>query len=355
MIPRHLISLNPRRNGRPASPTIGTSSASPRARTRNGERIHHGARENRRLNGYPALISSLGPRRLRGEITVDAHAAQRQAAAPGASAWVSASAGTGKTKVRTDRLLGLMLEGSDPARILCLTFTRAAAAEMANRLNERLADWATLPDDAFVEELRALAGRDPDKARLAQARQLFARVLDIPGGVKIATVHAFCQALLRRFPLEADVSPEFAVLDERGAREALLEAAESVIVAAREEADGGGLAEALAVVAGHVAEERFGMLMAALAGERGKLRRAVEGGYAALRDRLCAALSLSDETTLEGLAAAFCTAGAGGDTGLRRAAVDPHPISGAARSSPPGAPRRNSGATGCSKPMPGCI
>jgi len=252
---------------------------------------------------------------------VDAHAAQRQAAAPGASAWVSASAGTGKTKVLTDRLLGLMLEGSDPARILCLTFTRAAAAEMANRLNERLADWATLPDDAFVEELRALAGRDPDKARLAQARQLFARVLDIPGGVKIATVHAFCQALLRRFPLEADVSPEFAVLDERGAREALLEAAESVIVAAREEADGGGLAEALAVVAGHVAEERFGMLMAALAGERGKLRRAVEGGYAALRDRLCAALSLSAETTLEGLAAAFCAAGAGGETGLHAAAA----------------------------------
>jgi len=177
------------------------------------------------------------------------------------SVWVAASAGTGKTKVLTDRLLGLMLEGSDPARILCLTFTRAAAAEMANRLNERLADWATLAHDAFVEELRELAGRDPDEARLAQARQLFARVLDTPGGVKIATIHAFCQALLRRFPLEADVSPEFAVLDERGAREALLEAAESVIVAAREEKDGGGLAEALAVVAGHVAEERFGMLM----------------------------------------------------------------------------------------------
>src|SRR5882724_8144243 len=252
---------------------------------------------------------------------MDAHAVQRRAAAPGVSAWVSASAGTGKTKVLTDRLLGLMLEGSDPACILCLTFTRAAAAEMANRLNERLADWATLPHDAFVEELRTLTGRDPDEARLARARQLFARVLDTPGGVKIATIHAFCQAVLRRFPLEADVSPEFAVLDERGAREALLEAAESVIVAAREEKDGGGLAEALAVVADHVAEERFGMLMAALAGERGKLRRAVEGGYAALRDRLCAALSLSAETTLEGLAAAFCAAGAGDEAGLRAAAA----------------------------------
>ncbi len=254
-------------------------------------------------------------------MTVDAHAAQRRAAAPGASAWVSASAGTGKTKVLTDRLLGLMLEGSDPARILCLTFTRAAAAEMANRLNERLADWATSPHEAFVEELRAVAGRDPDDAMLAHARQLFARVLDAPGGVKISTIHAFCQALLRRFPLEADVSPEFAVLDERGAREALLDAAESVIVSAREEKDGGGLAEALAVVAGHVAEERFGMLMSALAGDRGKLRAALAGGYAALRDRLCAALSLSGETTLQGLVNAFCAPGAGDETGLRAAAA----------------------------------
>src|SRR5262252_9153008 len=217
----------------------------------------------------------------------DADTAQRRGAAPGVSAWVSASAGTGKTKVLTDRLLGLMLEGSDPARVLCLTFTRAAAAEMANRLNERLAAWATLPEEAFVAELRELTGREPDDVMTAQARQLFARVLDSPGGVKIATIHAFCQALLRRFPLEADVSPEFAVLDERGAREALLDAAESVILAARAEKRGGGLAEALAVVAGHVAEERFGVLMSVLAGERGKLRAALVGGHAALRDRLC--------------------------------------------------------------------
>ena len=251
----------------------------------------------------------------------EAHAAQRRAIAPGVSAWVSASAGTGKTKVLTDRLLGLMLEGSDPARVLCLTFTRAAAAEMANRLNERLAQWMTLPHDAFVEELHELTGRDPDDAMMLQARQLFARVLDTPGGVKIATIHAFCQALLRRFPLEADVSPEFVVLDERGAAEALLEAAESVIVAARVAGDRGELAEALAVVAGHVGEERFGMLMAALAGQRGKLRRAVEGGHAALRDRLCAALALPAEATSERLAAAFCAEDAGDEIALRAAAA----------------------------------
>jgi len=253
--------------------------------------------------------------------TAEAHAAQRRAIAPGVSAWVSASAGTGKTKVLTDRLLGLMLEGSDPARVLCLTFTRAAAAEMANRLNERLAQWMTLPHEAFVEELRELTGRDPDDAMMVQARQLFARVLDTPGGVKIATIHAFCQALLRRFPLEAEVSPEFAVLDERGAAEALQEAAASVIVTARDAGDRGDLAEALAVVAGHVGEERFSMLMAALAGQRGKLRRAVEGGHAALRDRLCGAVALPAEATSEHLAAAFCAEGASDEAGLRAAAA----------------------------------
>jgi ATP-dependent helicase/nuclease subunit A len=252
---------------------------------------------------------------------VKGHAAQRRAASPEVSAWVSASAGTGKTKVLTDRLLGLMLEGSDPARVLCLTFTRVAAAEMANRLNQRLAEWMTLPHAAFVEELRELTGRNPDDTMMAQARQLFARVLDTPGGVKIATIHAFCQALLRRFPLEADVSPEFAVLDERGAAETLHEAAESVIVAAREAKDGGELARALTVVAGHVAEERFGMLMAALAGERGKLRRSVEGGHAGLRDRLCAVFCLPTGATPENLIATFCVEGAGDEAALRAAAA----------------------------------
>jgi ATP-dependent helicase/nuclease subunit A len=156
---------------------------------------------------------------------------------------------------------------------------------------------------------------------MVQARQLLARVLDTPGGVKIATIHAFCQSLLRRFPLEADVSPEFAVLDERGAAEVLLEAAESVIVFARDAKDGGELAEALAVVAGHAAEERFGMLMAALVGERGKLRRAVEDGHRALRDRLYAALSLPAGTTVEDLVAGFCAEGACDDAGLRAAAL----------------------------------
>src|SRR5437764_1162269 len=163
----------------------------------------------------------------------EAAAVQRQALGPDVSVWVSASAGTGKTKVLTDRLLALMLDGTDPARILCLTFTRAAAAEMANRVNDRLAAWAPLPPGALAEQLVALTGRFPQEEEIARARQLFARVLDIPGGAKIATIHAFCQSLLRRFPLEAGVPPEFAVIEERSAAETLTEAAESIIAMAR--------------------------------------------------------------------------------------------------------------------------
>ena len=245
---------------------------------------------------------------------------QRRAAGPRASVWVSASAGTGKTRVLIDRLLWLMLDGTDPARILCLTFTRAAAAEMANRLNEELANWATLRSGALAETLQKLTGHMPSDATIARARQLFARVLETPGGIKIATIHAFCQTLLRRFPLEAGVTTEFAVIDERSARETLIEAGERVILAAR-----GGrepeLADALAVVAGHAPEERFGALMMALAAERGKLRQVLADGHTALRDKLCRALDLPAGTTEEAVVAAFCAAGAGDEIGLRSTAA----------------------------------
>jgi len=245
-----------------------------------------------------------------------------QAAHPRASVWVAASAGTGKTTVLTDRLLRLMLDGTDPARILCLTFTRAAAAEMANRLDRELAKWATLRDGELVQALQQLTGEFADEAAVARARRLFALVLDTPGGIKISTIHAFCQTLLRRFPLEAGVSPEFAVIEERGADELLGEAAQNVIIAARGGRDP-ELTEALAIVADYTAEERFGELMQALAQERGKLKRALQGGHAALRDRLCTALSLPAATTREDLVVAFCAKGAGDEAGLCAAAAEP--------------------------------
>ncbi|MDE2512512.1 MAG: UvrD-helicase domain-containing protein, partial [Alphaproteobacteria bacterium] len=151
----------------------------------------------------------------------DPGAQQRLAADPAASVWVAASAGTGKTKVLTDRALALLLAGSEPARILCLTFTKAAAAEMAIRIGTRLGAWATMSDADLRKNLTSLTGNDADADQLDRARQLFARVLDAPGGMRIETIHAFCQSLLRRFPLEAGIPPHFRVMEDRSAAEAM--------------------------------------------------------------------------------------------------------------------------------------
>jgi ATP-dependent helicase/nuclease subunit A len=158
----------------------------------------------------------------------DPNATQRIASDPAVSAFVAASAGSGKTKLLTDRLLRLMLGGSDPARIQCLTYTRAAAAEMALRLQSVLGGWVTM-DDADLA--RRLGDLDvvPTEATLRRARALFAQVLDLPGGMRIGTIHAFCQSLLRRFPLEARLSPHFGLLEEHDADLARGAAAESVL------------------------------------------------------------------------------------------------------------------------------
>ncbi len=144
----------------------------------------------------------------------EAGARQIAASEPGRSSWVAANAGSGKTRVLTDRVARLLLAGTEPARILCLTYTKAAAAEMQTRLFRTLGAWAMLDEAELRAALATLgeAAADLDAARLAQARTLFARALETPGGLKIQTIHAFCEALLRRFPLEAGVAPGFVVL-----------------------------------------------------------------------------------------------------------------------------------------------
>ncbi|MEM9009766.1 MAG: double-strand break repair helicase AddA [Pseudomonadota bacterium] len=149
----------------------------------------------------------------------DAARTQNQAADPRFSAWVSANAGAGKTRVLTDRVARLLLAGTAPERILCLTFTKAAAAEMQTRLFARLGGWAMLPDAELAQALAALEddGATAGAEGLQRARRLFARALETPGGLKIQTIHAFCDAILRRFPVEAGVPPRFRVLDDRAA------------------------------------------------------------------------------------------------------------------------------------------
>ncbi|HEX4194748.1 MAG TPA: UvrD-helicase domain-containing protein, partial [Stellaceae bacterium] len=244
-----------------------------------------------------------------GDLVADPGLAQRQAYERAASVWVEASAGTGKTTVLTRRVLSLLLAKTAPSRILCLTFTKAAAAEMANRINEALSRWATSADGALAQELVELIGGMPDADQLDYARQLFARVLDAPGGITIATIHAFCQSLLRRFPLEAGVAPHFEVMDERSSAEALTASREAVLARAREDV-ASPLAQALAEAVQRTHEERFTELLGALAQERARLFEALAGGFDAFADTLRRLLDLRDGETLAGILAEACAPGA---------------------------------------------
>ncbi|CAN5744889.1 double-strand break repair helicase AddA [soil metagenome] len=150
------------------------------------------------------------------------------ASAPDAHVWLSASAGTGKTQVLTARVFRLLLRGVDPGAILCLTFTKAGAAEMAGRISARLAAWVRMPANDLKKDLFALGEDHLDPRRIAYARTLFAKVLDAPcGGLRIQTIHSFCQGLLAAFPVEAGLVPGFRPLEAREesvlAREALAE------------------------------------------------------------------------------------------------------------------------------------
>ena len=160
---------------------------------------------------------------------------QELASHPRASAWVSANAGSGKTFVLARRVVRLLLAGTDPARLLCLTFTKAAAAEMASRVFAILSDWTALDDDALTEAILDMGEERPDGRKLARARRLFAAALETPGGLKIQTIHGFCESLLHQFPLEANVAGHFTVLDERVQRELMAEARARVLHTAAEE------------------------------------------------------------------------------------------------------------------------
>lgn len=149
---------------------------------------------------------------------IEAAEFQRLAANPALNTWLTANAGSGKTRVLTDRVARLLLGGADPLSILCLTYTKAAAAEMQNRLFKTLGGWAMAPDADLVAALTTLGeGDDLSPERLARARQLFAKAIETPGGIRIQTIHSFCASLLRRFPLESGVSPTFQEIDDRSA------------------------------------------------------------------------------------------------------------------------------------------
>ncbi|MBV9550711.1 MAG: double-strand break repair helicase AddA [Alphaproteobacteria bacterium] len=223
---------------------------------------------------------------------------------PTVSVWVAANAGSGKTYTLANRVARLLLADASPEKILCLTFTKAAAAEMQDRLFRQLGEWAMLDDAALRTAIAGIGGGDqPD---LAKARRLFAKALETPGGLKVLTLHAFCQVVLSRFPLEAGIPPAFDVLDEQTAREMIAEARQRVL----ERAGSGDAAlraavETLVVGAG---EFRLSHILdAALGSDRRKLERLLASGedVALLARR---AHGLKDGESFQSVTDDFCAA-----------------------------------------------
>ncbi|MDR1476822.1 MAG: UvrD-helicase domain-containing protein, partial [Rickettsiales bacterium] len=188
---------------------------------------------------------------------------QKLAADPDSSVWVSASAGAGKTTVLVSRLLRLFLDGVEPHRVLCLTYTNAGALEMQGRIFARARSWSVACDAALTGELESLFGGDADeeelRALLRPARALFSRLIDSPMPLRIYTIHAFCQSVLKRFPIEAGVSPHFKVVEEIEAGILLKESYRSLVARIRdgEGEDGARLLADFGYMTSNVSEFEF--------------------------------------------------------------------------------------------------
>ncbi len=236
---------------------------------------------------------------------------QREAADPGLSAFVTANAGSGKTKTLIDRVARLLLAGAAPAAILCVTYTKAAAAEMQRRLFDLLGQWSVCDDAALRQALGALEGRKPadyDASRLSAARALFAQALETPGGLKIQTLHAFCEKLLRRFPLEAGISPGFRVMDDPAA--ALIARAARQAVARHALSGEGAVAQAYARLSVSLDFRAFEQMFATFEARRGALEAFVtrEGGLNGALAWIWDACGFEGETDPDAVAAAAMAA-----------------------------------------------
>jgi ATP-dependent helicase/nuclease subunit A len=226
---------------------------------------------------------------------------QQRASNPDASAWVSANAGSGKTYVLAQRVVRLLLAGTPPDRILCLTFTKAAAANMANRVFGWLAEWTQLDDEALDERIGRLGEPKPDAVRRAVARRLFAQALETPGGLKILTIHGFCERVLQQFPFEANVNPRFSVLDDRGAAELIAQARARVIAAAARDRSS-LLGRAMADVIDGASDSAFDTALTEMLRGRGPLGRSMTerrpAGVSGLVTQLARVLGVEPDATL---------------------------------------------------------
>ncbi|MCW5720922.1 MAG: UvrD-helicase domain-containing protein [Devosia sp.] len=252
----------------------------------------------------------------RGALSVpyDTTQAQGKASDPARSIWVEANAGSGKTFVLTRRVLRLLLAGVRPESILCLTYTKAAAAEMRGRVSARLANWAVMDEAELIEELQKLVDNSVDDELVRRARTLFARALETPGGLRILTIHAFCEAVLHRFPIEAGVPFDFAVIEEDQQNQMVMAARETVLAEGLRGGDNGAAVETLfglmsdhaigeAINAGLSLGARLDAVLADPAGAKARLRRLVghQGASAEAMETRLLADTLLPSSALETL------------------------------------------------------
>src|SRR5580704_10096915 len=239
-------------------------------------------------------------------IPEDVRRRQRAAANPKVSSWLAANAGSGKTHVLAQRVINLLLESVAPEKILCITFTKVAAANMAKRVFDTLAAWTTLDDAALDKVIRDQSGETPDAARRALGRRLFARALETPGGLKVQTIHAFCTQLLHQFPFEANVAARFTVLDEAEQTQLLERLTLAVLLDGAKDPDG-PLGRALAIAMTAAADQTFRDVVRAAIGRRDAIARWVmaAGSVAAAIAELSRALGLDPDETRESIEEEF--------------------------------------------------
>jgi ATP-dependent helicase/nuclease subunit A len=234
---------------------------------------------------------------------------QTQAADPDVSAFVSANAGSGKTHVLAQRVINLLLRGVDPAKILCITFTKAAAANMANRVFGTLAGWTALDDNALDQAILLSTGRKADAGDRARARRLFASALETPGGLKVVTIHAFCTRLLHQFPFEANVAARFTVLDEAATGQLLDTLTLDVLLEAAATPDG-ALGRALAIAIVEAADQTFKDVIGDAIKQRDAIEAWIEraGSVEAAMAELSTRLGLDAKDTAQSIEQEFFSA-----------------------------------------------
>ncbi|MGZ5896262.1 MAG: double-strand break repair helicase AddA [Xanthobacteraceae bacterium] len=235
--------------------------------------------------------------------------AQHQASNPESSAWVSANAGAGKTHVLAQRVIRLLLTGVEPSKILCLTFTKAAAANMANRVFETLRGWTALDDRALDAKIVETGAKPGGARQRARARRLFAAALDTPGGLKVQTIHGFCAGLLQQFPFEANVAARFRVMEDVQQQQLLNDIRLAVLLDASNAPDG-PLGRALATAVASATDFAFNTALNEAISEREKYAtwRDHVGGVAALHAEISAALGIRPDETIEQIENEFFSA-----------------------------------------------